>query len=98
MGIEIIGEDKTPRLICGRCKNMVKIDIRPFQGDITRLAKIVCPHCRTEIFCGVLVMGNTDVKTLLSQIQEVIDLFSKAGANVEKAGAPGANVRPIKLS
>ncbi len=98
MGIEIIGEDKTPRLICGRCKNIVKLDIRPFQSDISRLAEIICPTCRTKIFCGLLLLGNTDLRSLLEQIQTIANLFSDKGANVESVGKPGDNTKSGILS
>lgn len=99
MAIEIIGERKTPKLVCGRCKNIVAVDIRPFQEDMSRLAQVDCPHCRTPIFCGLLLLGNTSFEGLLEQLSAINQLFEKAGANVRKIGdGPGSNTKPKLLS
>lgn len=90
MPIEVIGDAaRAPDMICPYCKQPVKLTIEAFVPDITKVVRSNCPRCGGEIFAAVLVMANTNLRALLSQIQSVIEFHQKSGANVATLDNPG---------
>lgn len=66
-------EDKRPMVICSHCKNKQILDIREFNKDMTRIAQFTCHDCRKPIYAGILLVANTNLNSLMGNIQSIID-------------------------
>lgn len=73
MGIKIVGEDKTPRIICQHCKQQIPIDISAFAKDCTKILRDSCPKCKGEIFVGILILSHKSHYNLLQSIKLVVN-------------------------
>lgn len=83
---------RAPDLVCPYCKAPNRLTIDAFMPDVTKVVRSNCPACGGEIYAAVLVMANTNLNALLSQIQAVIDLHQQFGANVATMDNPGAGI------
>jgi hypothetical protein len=77
MGEQLIttSDDKRPRIICPHCREHILIDLEAFKKDISQIMRDNCVKCRGEIFVGVLIMANSNLPALASEIQTVIDVL-----------------------
>lgn len=75
--IQIQPERTKPAIICSHCKQQIEIDLSEFIHDVSKIYKDNCYKCNGEIFVSVLIMGNTNLNSLLQQIQVVIETLSK---------------------
>lgn len=73
--IKISQEDLRPRIICGRCKEEILIDIEPFRADCTKILKDECPKCKSEIFVGILIIAHPKLQGVLAVIQSILELL-----------------------
>lgn len=85
-GAEIIeiGERKPATIICGKCKNEIRIDITPFAKDVSNIMKDKCPKCGTFIHVGILILSHPKMDGLLACIKAVIDTLTPGNLNLVK--------------
>ena len=65
--------EKRPRIVCPHCKEIILMDIRPFEKDVSKLMQSNCPKCGGLIFVGLLILAHPDLKGLVSCIQLVVE-------------------------
>jgi hypothetical protein len=75
--IQIIDEDKRPKIICSKCKEQIMIDIRPFEKDCTKVIRDKCPKCFHELFVGILILAHHHHLGLLQSIQTIAEAMDK---------------------
>ena len=93
MSIKIIGEsDRRPAVICAACEHRNVVDIRGFNQDMTRIAKIKCKGCNRWIYMGLLLAANLDQQALFGHIQLMCDaVATKATLRVGEQGTVEAS-------
>lgn len=67
-------EDETrPRIVCPHCKQIILMDIKPFEQNVAKIMQSNCPKCRGIIFVGLLILAHPDLQGLISSIQLVVE-------------------------
>lgn len=75
--IQIQNEDLRPRIICGKCKEEILIDITPFRKDCTKILRDRCPKCHTELFVGILILAHPQMKGLMGILQTILQTLNQ---------------------
>lgn len=73
MSLYLPNEDKRPRITCPHCKTQQILDIREFNTDMTKIAQFTCHDCKKFIYAGILLVANSNLNSLMQNIQTVID-------------------------
>ena len=94
--IEIIGDvnQNKPRTICPHCKRTILMHLTPWENDVSKVIQDKCPHCGGVIVSALLILSDADVKRLMGQVQAIIDMFKKSGANVVDPEQRGRILQP----
>ena len=66
-------DEKRPRIVCPHCKEVILMDIKPFEKNVSKIMQSNCPKCRGIIFVGLLILAHPDLKGLISCIQLVVE-------------------------
>lgn len=76
--IQIQNEDLRPRIVCGKCKEEILIDITPFKNNCTKILKDRCPKCHAELFVGILILAHPQMKGLMGVLQNILQTLNKS--------------------
>ena len=76
MVIEIVGEEKRPRIICPKCKKIQYIDLNIFKKDITKIMKDNCIGCGAELFVATMIIVNSSYYGISDSIKKVVEVLS----------------------
>lgn len=79
-----VSETKPALITCGKCRKENLIDLTPFNKDVSNILRDNCVHCGGELFVGVLILCNTELRDLLSSIGAITNLFRQQGAHVNE--------------
>lgn len=84
-GIEVT-EKTAPRVKCPYCQELMTMDIRPFQDDITKVMESLCPFCHRKLFTAMLVITHKNINGLMETLQAVFTAVQQvARANTERS-------------
>lgn len=78
MVIEIGKSKNEPIVKCPHCTKQQLIDIVPFREDVTRIMSDKCRHCGGEIVVSMLILCDTDMRSMLQTIQAVVATINKS--------------------
>ena len=84
--IQIGNERKPATIICGKCREEIKIDIMPFAKDVSNIIKDKCPKCVAYIHVGILILSHPELKGILECIKIVINALNPGNQNLIKRG------------
>lgn len=65
-----------PKIICPHCKEIILMDIKPFEENVAKLMQSNCPKCAGVIFVGLLILAHPNLNGLVSCIQMVVDTLN----------------------
>jgi len=84
--------DQSPPTICPYCKKELHLVIDAWKPDITKIVRSNCVHCGGEIYAGLFIITDKNMRNLLNSIQAIIDLFASARASVRTVDNKGGNL------
>jgi ribosomal protein S27AE len=76
--IQMQNEDLRPRIVCGKCREEILIDITPFKNDCAKILKDRCPKCHAELFVGILILAHPQMKGLMGILQTILRTLNKS--------------------
>lgn len=76
--IQIKNEELRPRIVCGKCKEEILIDITPFRNDCTKILRDRCPKCHAELFVGILILAHPRINGLMGILQTILQSLNKS--------------------
>lgn len=74
--IKINRDIQPPLIICGNCKNQIRIDIKPFSEDVSKILRDKCPKCGGELNVGILILSHPRLEGLLQAIQACVQAMN----------------------